>query len=333
MDPPQTAPGTLFIGTPGIQMDVTGPPEASQVSTSSLDSLNSHIALGAGTPASLQASQIVRDFHFLKGRMDVINHAYKAFLHGVAQRSPVLSVMGLPTGPWQQDGSSHFPNLSLSGTGQDSLALSSPLTQEQDMSNNLDLMARQQDWMASLLKRMIDTYNAQLGADFSLAPVDTSVQYIPSPLNQVLIIHLPDQAFDGSTLGKTEEEFVLVPRQVGNRKVNIILHRGYEYCQGRGVFHPGQSQRWICRHASRFKCKGKLILVSTNKVDFMDGASICGHSHHNHDPYREKNLDCPCQPCKFRKDMASAKAFDLTPESVQLPERGLVDIRLNSLDL
>ena len=76
MDPPQTAPGTLFIGTPGIQMDVTGPPEASQVSTSSLDSLNSHIALGAGTPASLQASQIVRDFHFLRGRTMPIERFY-----------------------------------------------------------------------------------------------------------------------------------------------------------------------------------------------------------------------------------------------------------------
>ena len=108
MDPPQTAAGTLLIGTPGIQMDVTGPPEASQVSLCSLDSLNSHIALGAGTPASLQASQIVRDVHFLKGRMDVINHAYKAFLHGVAQRSPIPSFMGLPTGPWQQDDFWHF---------------------------------------------------------------------------------------------------------------------------------------------------------------------------------------------------------------------------------
>ena len=233
-------------------MDATGPPEASQVSTSSLDSLNSHIALGAGTPASLQVCKIVRDVHFLKGRMDVINHAYKAFLHGVAQRSPVPCVMGLPTGPWRQDGSSHFSNSSLSGTGQDSLALSSPLTQLQDMSHNLNLMARQQDWTASLLKRMIDTYNAQLGVDLSLVPVDTSVPYLPSPWNQVLIIHVSDQAVDANKQGKTEEEFVLAQRHMGNRKVDIILHRGYEYCQGRGVFHPGHSQRWICRHAVRF---------------------------------------------------------------------------------
>ena len=329
---PQTALGTPFIDTPGILMDVAGLSEASQVSTPVPDSLNSLIASGAANAASLQASQIVRDLHFLKGRMDVINYAYAAFEHGVAQRSPVPCVMGLPTGLWQQDGSSQVTNPSLSGTGLNSLASSSPVTAS-DMSHNLKILARQQDGAASCLKRMIDIHNAQFGTNLSWTPVDTSVQYLPSPFNRGLIIHVSDQVFDDDALGKTEEEFVLAPRQVDNRKVDIILHRGYEYCQGRGVFHPGQSQRWICRHAGRFKCKGKLLLVSPNKVDFMDGASISGHSHHNHDPYRAKNLDCPCQQCKFRMDMASTEAFDLIPGHAQLPEHGLGDIRLNSLGL
>ena len=327
MDPPQTALGTPFIDTPGILMDVTGLSEASQVSAPVPDSLNSPIALGAANAASLQASQIVRDLHFLKGRMDVINYAYAAFEHGVAQRSPVPCVMGLPTGLWQQDGSSQVTNPSLSGTGLDSLASSSPLTPS-DMSHNLKILAGQQDGAASCLKRMIDTHNAQFGTNLSWTPVDTSMQYLPFPSTQGLVIHVSDQVFDGNALGKTVDEFVLVSRQVGNRKVDIILHRGYEYCQGRGVFHPGHAQRWICRHAGRFKCKGKLTLVSFNKV-----ASIIGHSQHNHDPYREKNLECPCQQCKFRMDMANTKALGLSLGHAQLPEHGLVDNGPNSLDL
>ena len=324
--------GIPFISAPGILMDVPGPSEASQANTSIPDSLNQPIALGAANAASLQANQIIRDLQFLKGRMDVLNYAYEAFVIGVAQRSPVPSVMGLPTGLWQQDGSSHSSNPSLFGTGPNSLTSPSPVTLL-DMSHNLKIMAKQQDMAASCLKKMIDTYNAQFEADLLRSLVNTSLQYLPYPSTQGLIIHVSDQILDGNALGKTDEEFVLVPRLVGSRKINIILHRGYEYRQGHGAFHPGHAQRWICRHSGRFKCRGKLILTSTNKLDFMDGASISGHSRHNHDPYREKTLDCPCQPCKFRKDMASTKASDMTLGHAQLPEHGLVDIGPNSIGL
>ena len=86
----------------------------------------------------------------------------------------------------------------------------------------------------------------------------------------------------------TAEEELELRREVGKRKIDVILHRGYEYRCDRASERARLSQRWVCRYASKTKCKGKFKLIVRDLTDFMDGATIAEAVDHNHSPIRVK---------------------------------------------
>ena len=89
-------------------------------------------------------------------------------------------------------------------------------------------------------------------------------------------------------LDVAEEEFEL-RHEVGRRKIDVILHDGYEYRRDRAAHRWRLSQLWVCRYASKTKCKGKFHLNVQDLTDFMTGATVCRMVDHNHPPRRVKS--------------------------------------------
>ena len=86
-------------------------------------------------------------------------------------------------------------------------------------------------------------------------------------------------------LDTAEEELVLF-RNVGRRYIDVIRHREYEYRRDRAAVRNQYDQRWVCRYAQKFKCKGRLLIHVRDLEDFMTGAIIVDSCEHNHDPFR-----------------------------------------------
>ena len=89
-------------------------------------------------------------------------------------------------------------------------------------------------------------------------------------------------------LDVADEEFEL-RHEVGRRKIDVILHDGYEYRRDRASHRWRLSQLWVCRYASRTKCKGRFHLNVQDFTDFMTGATVSQMVEHNHAPHRVKS--------------------------------------------
>ena len=81
------------------------------------------------------------------------------------------------------------------------------------------------------------------------------------------------------------EEGLTLQQNVGRRMIDVILHEDYEYRRACSSVQGRHDQKWVCRHASRFKCKGTLRIIVQDLEDFMNGASIRHKREHNHDPF------------------------------------------------
>ena len=77
-------------------------------------------------------------------------------------------------------------------------------------------------------------------------------------------------------------------RNVGRRKIDVLLHNEYEYRRDRATEGVKLTQLWVCRFASRTKCKGRFHLSVKDLSDFTEGATISRLTHHNHAPHRVK---------------------------------------------
>ena len=84
----------------------------------------------------------------------------------------------------------------------------------------------------------------------------------------------------------TVNEEVELLRGVGVRRIDIIVHMNYEYRRDRASEAEKLSQRWVCRYAGKFKCKGKLRLKARDLINFAVGATVSDLQEHNHSPYR-----------------------------------------------
>ena len=73
---------------------------------------------------------------------------------------------------------------------------------------------------------------------------------------------------------------------VGRRQIDVILHNGYEYRRDRIAEKTKPSQLWICRCASKFKCKGRARITTRNLDTFPQGAEVLQLQPHNHEPHR-----------------------------------------------
>ena len=84
----------------------------------------------------------------------------------------------------------------------------------------------------------------------------------------------------------TADEELVLREGVGRKKIQVILHNGYEYRRDRVAERMRKSQNWVCRYASRTRCKGRIKLNVVDLNNFMEGASISDPRVHNHSPYR-----------------------------------------------
>ena len=71
---------------------------------------------------------------------------------------------------------------------------------------------------------------------------------------------------------------------VGNRKIDIIIYKNYEYRRDRRQMSQRRVQRWVCRHAQKHDCKSVLKLIVPNLEDPSNGSSVDHHTEHNHYP-------------------------------------------------
>ena len=81
------------------------------------------------------------------------------------------------------------------------------------------------------------------------------------------------------------DEGLTLLQNAGRRMIDVILHEDYEYRRACSSVRGRHDQKWVCRYASRFKCKGTLRIIVQDLEDFMNGASIRHKREHNHDPF------------------------------------------------
>ena len=74
-------------------------------------------------------------------------------------------------------------------------------------------------------------------------------------------------------------------RDVGRRKITVILYRGHEFRRDRHAEETKPVQLWVCRHAGKFKCQGKFKLHVKDLQRITVGATVTDYAGHNHKPY------------------------------------------------
>jgi len=89
-------------------------------------------------------------------------------------------------------------------------------------------------------------------------------------------------------LDVASEEFQLLDN-VGKRRINVLLFRGYEFRRDRDSERHKTTQRWVCRWARKFDCKSKLKLTVQDIQDIRVNATINLIREHNHDTHRPES--------------------------------------------
>ena len=74
-------------------------------------------------------------------------------------------------------------------------------------------------------------------------------------------------------------------KNVGRRKIDVILFDKYEYRRDSASEKGRPSQKWVCRYANKFDCKGGFRIIVQNQDDFLNGATISNGRNHTHDPF------------------------------------------------
>ena len=74
-------------------------------------------------------------------------------------------------------------------------------------------------------------------------------------------------------------------QNVGRRKIDVVLFDEYEYRRDSASEKRRPSQKWVCRYANKFDCKGGFRIIVQNQDDFLDGATISNGRNHTHDPF------------------------------------------------
>ena len=72
----------------------------------------------------------------------------------------------------------------------------------------------------------------------------------------------------------TADEELVLREDVGRNKIQVILHNGYEYRRDRVAERKKKSQNWVCRYASRTRCKGRIRLNVVDLTNFMEIKSL-----------------------------------------------------------
>ena len=80
-------------------------------------------------------------------------------------------------------------------------------------------------------------------------------------------------------------EEIHLQREMGQRKIDILMYRGYEHCCDRRADRLKYVQHWRCRYAVKFKCKGGFKLDVVNLDDIEADSIVSCVKDHNHDPY------------------------------------------------
>ena len=96
------------------------------------------------------------------------------------------------------------------------------------------------------------------------------------------------------TADLTDGEFQLFP-DVGPRKIDVIMFRGFEYRRDRGSQKYKFNQKWVCRHANKTECKGKLKLNVRDPARFPQDTSVTSLCDHNHEPIQGSDLPITMQ--------------------------------------
>ena len=94
-----------------------------------------------------------------------------------------------------------------------------------------------------------------------------------------------EEGLDQTLASDPAEAGLTLQQNVGRRMIDVILHEDYEYRRSCSSVGGRHDQKWVCRYASRFKCKGTLRIIVQDLEDFMNGASIRHKREHNHDPF------------------------------------------------
>ena len=113
------------------------------------------------------------------------------------------------------------------------------------------------------------------------------------------------------TADLTDGDFQLFP-DVGPRKIDVIMFRGFEYRRDRGSQKYKFNQKWVCRHANKTECKGKLKLNVRDPTKFPQDTLVTSLCDHNHEPIQSSDLPITSQS---DTSMPSAHSDDDPSES------------------
>ena len=86
------------------------------------------------------------------------------------------------------------------------------------------------------------------------------------------------------------QDELLLFQDVGPRKIDVIVYKGYEHRRERGSQCHKFNQKWVCRYAKKTKCKGKFKLAVRDLTNFLEEASITSFYEHNHEPHPISDL-------------------------------------------
>ena len=74
-------------------------------------------------------------------------------------------------------------------------------------------------------------------------------------------------------------------RDVGLRRINVLIYKGYDLRLARSDDRVKERQTWICPHAKKFNnCRARLKLEVRDLLNIIPGATVVDFVEHNHDP-------------------------------------------------
>ena len=80
-------------------------------------------------------------------------------------------------------------------------------------------------------------------------------------------------------------EEIRLEREIGRRKIDILMYRGYEHRCDRRSDRFKYVQHWKCRYAAKFKCRGGFKLDVVDLEDIEADSIVSCVKDHNHEPY------------------------------------------------
>ena len=80
-------------------------------------------------------------------------------------------------------------------------------------------------------------------------------------------------------------EEIRLEREVGHRKIDILMYKGYEHRCDRKADRLKHVQLWRCRYAAKFKCRGGFKLDVVDLDDIESDSVVSCVKDHNHQPY------------------------------------------------